>query len=211
MEIRRIEADDEDSVNLVLEGSLEQWQRIEQLFKSGKLKDILGITVDDIQVSLPVKEKDVVPREVLVNLSHWLNNVVDDIWKNVQEVLDEERVELIFSHRYSTSPAMLKAQAIVLEMPPNSHSLALVVAVIEKAVKERDIYLQVHPIGRKNLPDGLEFVAIDTTSGQTIVQDKAGERREWIQLNLNGKPGEEFSIKIELGEVSVAQNFVFVI
>lgn len=66
MDIRRIEANDKDSVNLVLEGSLEQLQRIEQLFRSGQLNEILGITVEDIQVTLPVKEKDIVPSEVLV-------------------------------------------------------------------------------------------------------------------------------------------------
>jgi hypothetical protein len=70
MDIRRIEANDEDSVHLVLEGSLERLQRIEQLFKSGKLKDILGITVEDVQLTLPVKEETVVPSETLVNLSH---------------------------------------------------------------------------------------------------------------------------------------------
>jgi len=208
MEIRRIEANDKDSVNLVVEGSLEQLQRIQQLFRSGQLNEILGIPVEDIQVTLPVKEKDVVHREVLVNLSQWLNNVVDQLWKTVQEVLDEERVDLIFSHRSASSQAVLKAQQIVLGMPPNSHSLALVVAVIEQAGQERDICLQVHPIGSKNLPESLKFVAIDTTSGQTIVQDKAGNYREWIQLNINGKSGEEFSIRVEVGDLSVAQNFV---
>lgn len=208
MEIRRIEANDKDSVNLVLEGSLEQLQRIQELFRSGQLNEILGIPVEDIQVTLPVKEKDVVHREVLVNLSQWLNNVVDELWKTVQEVLDEERVELIFSHRSASSQTVLKAQPIVLGMPPNSHSLALVVAVIAQAGQERDICLQVHPIGSKNLPESLKFVAIDTTSGQTIVQDKAGNYREWIQLNLNGQPGEEFSIKIEVADVSVTQSFV---
>lgn len=208
MDIRRIEAHDEDSVHLVLEGSLEQWQRIEQLFKSGQLKEILGITVDDVQLTLPVKEEAVVPSKVLVNLSLWLQNVVDDIWKTVQEVLDEPRVELMFSGRSASSKAVRKAQEIVLGMSPNSHSVALVVAVSQKPSQERDICLQVHPIGSKNLPYSLKFVAIDTTSGQTIVQDQAGNYREWIQLNLNGKPGEEFNIRIELGDVSVTQNFI---
>jgi hypothetical protein len=208
MDIRRIEAHDEDSVHLVVEGSLEKLQRIEQLFKSGQLKEILGITVDDVQLTLPVKEEAVVPSETLVNLSQWLQNVVDDIWKTVQEVLDEPRVELMFSGRSASSKAVLKAQQIVLVMPPKSHSLALVVAVSQKSSQERDICLQVHPIGSKNLPYSLKLVAIDTTSGQTIVQDQAGNYREWIQLNLNGQPGEEFSIRIELGDVSVTQNFI---
>ena len=208
MDIRRIEAHDEDSVHLVVEGSLEKLQRIEQLFKSGQLKEILGITVDDVQLTLPVKEEAVVPSETLVNLSQWLQNVVDDIWKTVQEVLDEPRVELIFGGRSASSKAVLKAQQIVLGIPPNSHSLALVVAVSQKPSQERDICLQVHPIGSKNLPYNLKLVAIDTTSGQSIVQDQAGNYREWIQLNLNGQPGEEFNIKIELGDVSVTQNFI---
>ncbi|MEG3841474.1 DUF1822 family protein [Microcoleus sp. herbarium14] len=208
MDIRRIEAHDEDSVHLVVEGSLEKLQRIEQLFKSGQLKEILGITVDDVQLTLPVKEEAVVPSETLVNLSQWLQNVVDDIWKTVQEVLDEQRVELILGGRSASSKAVLKAQQIVLGRPPNSHSLALVVAVIPKPGQEREIFLQVHPIGSKNLPYSLKFVAIDTTSHQTIVEDQAGNDREWIQLNLNGQPGEEFSIKIELADVSVTQSFI---
>jgi CHAT domain len=48
--------------------------------------------------------------------------VVGDIWKTVQEVLDEQRIELIFSSRAANSKAVLKAQQIVLGMPPNSHS-----------------------------------------------------------------------------------------
>jgi Protein of unknown function (DUF1822) len=68
--------------------------------------------------------------------------------------------------------------------------------------------LQIHPRGDENyLPPELKFVALDA-SGKVIAEEKAGIYREWVQLDISGTPGEQFSVTIKSNEAVLVRNFV---
>lgn len=214
MKIQRIEQGSEDSVVLVLEGSQEWCKRLEDLFTEGKLTEILGIPVEDVRLESasaspqPSDEPEIAPSKTLVNLSQWLQDVIEAGWQTVEEILGTERANLVFASRSAAfQQGVVRAKQIDLGMQPTGQSLSLVVAVMSKAAQERVIRLQVHPTGSKTLPPGLKCVAFDKF-GKILLKVQAKNADNWIQLDISGKPGEQFSVEVALGDPSATQNFV---
>jgi hypothetical protein len=83
-----------------------------------------------------------------------------------------------------------------------------VVAVRPKAGAERDIRLQVHPTSSDTLPAGLKIAIFDTSSGTIFRKTQARNASNWIPVPISGKPGEQFSVRIEQGGASATRNFV---
>jgi Protein of unknown function (DUF1822) len=46
------------------------------------------------------------------------------------------------------------------------------------------------------------------TSGKTLLEVEAKNADRWIQLNISGKPVEQFTVQIQLGDVNRKLNFV---
>ncbi|WP_017715141.1 DUF1822 family protein [Kamptonema formosum] len=156
-----------------------------------------------------------VPAPVPVDLSRWLQNVIDETWQTVQEVLGAERAELVLAARSAPDPdtipdpdPIIRAERLTLGIPPTGAHLALVVAVRPKAGAERDIRLQVHPTTSDTLPAGLKIAIFDTISGTIFRETQAGKASNWILFPIYGKPGEQFSVRIEQGGASATRNFV---
>ncbi|MEC4986699.1 MAG: DUF1822 family protein [Oscillatoria sp. PMC 1068.18] len=221
MEIRRIEEESENTVNLVIQGSQEQLERIQQVFKSGKLQEILEIPVEieDVKITKPVAPKiepSVVLNELalksektLVNLSNWLHNVAEAGWQTVEEILGQQRTALVFATRDVTSDRrIILAEKVNFETPTASEPLALVVDVMPESEIETSISLQLHPTGdRTFLPPGIKYAVVDT-SGQPVKQIQTKANDQWIRLDINGKPGEKFGVQIASNDQTETRNFV---
>ncbi len=144
------------------------------------------------------------------NLRQWLENIFSETWLTVQEVLGEERTQWVFSARFRIAQAIMRATNIELKTQSTSCSLALIVAVIPPKSEDKltKICLQIHPRGNEiYLPSELNFVALDT-SGKVIAEEKSGIYREWVQLDISGEPGEQFSVTIESNDAVLVRNFI---
>ena len=145
-----------------------------------------------------------------MNLSQWLQDVIEAGWQTVEEILGTERANLVFASRSRSAAfqqGVVRAKQIDLGMQPTGQSLSLVVAVMSKAAQERVIRLQVHPTGSKTLPPGLKCVAFDKF-GKILLKVQAKNADNWIQLDISGTPGEQFSVEVALSDASATQNFV---
>ncbi|MBD6616711.1 DUF1822 family protein [Komarekiella sp. 'clone 1'] len=198
----RLQRIEEGCMELVFDGSQKGLDKLDNLFKSGQLTEILGIPVQDV---IGV-DSNVGLNKTLVNLSQWLQNIIEAGWQTVEEVLGETD-KLVFARSGTGDQGVLRAQQIDLEMQAIANSLALVVAVQPKADHQRDIRLQVYPISSKTLPQGLKCIVLDT-SGKNLLEVQAKNTNKSIQLNISGKPGEQFSVQIQLGDASTKRNFV---
>jgi hypothetical protein len=88
-------------------------------------------------------------------------------------------------------------------------NLALVVTLPPEPDSEIDITVQVHPLGNKNyLPKGLILSVLDESEA-VILEAESRDEDNFIQLGLIAETGDEFSIKITLGEATIIQNFLF--
>ncbi len=196
LKLTRIE---EGCMELILDGSQKGLEKLDALVKSGELTEILNIPIQRI-------DSNILSRQSIVNLGKWLENVIDTGWQNVEEVLGTQRTNLLFAVRGAES-MVLRAEQIQLEIESNVFSLALIVAIIPKIAENRDIRLQVHTSDGKNLPQGLKFIAFDM-SGKHLLEVESKNTDNWVQLDISGKQGEEFSVQIQLANVNITRIFM---
>ncbi len=149
-----------------------------------------------------------------VNLSHWLQNVFDTGWHTVQNLFESEP-ELQFAFR---SPQVLGMTASVtgnrpikrgklLSLERGKEQVALFVELMTTDAPDIDISVEVYPTnGQKNLPNDLQLMVLDD-EGETLMQARAN-KTENLLFELSGEPGEHFTVKLALGDVSVTENFL---
>ena len=148
-----------------------------------------------------------------MNLTQWLQNVFETSWQTVESVLNP----LTFSFRKANGsgsdseyqePHVRRAKLIDLGMQLAGHCIALVVELRPESEQKFDILLQVHPAGSQIfLPPLLQLIVLDET-GTIFLEAKARRADNYIQLQFKGTPGERFSVKVALGEVSFTESFV---
>lgn len=149
----------------------------------------------------------------VVNLTQWLQNVFETSWQTVESVLNP----LTFSFRKANGsgsdseyqePHVRRAKLIDLGMQLAGHCIALVVELRPESEQKFDVLLQVHPAGSQVfLPPLLQLIVLDET-GTIFLEAKARRADNYIQLQFKGTPGERFSVKVALGEVSFTESFV---
>jgi len=93
-------------------------------------------------------------------------------------------------------------------MQVGGNAIALSVALIQKVNDQVGILLRVYPTGdAAYLPPELKLLLLDE-SGQILREVTARQADIYIQLKLNGQPGEQFSVCVALGEGSIKEDFV---
>ena len=157
-------------------------------------------------------------QKTLVNLSHWLENVFETGWQTVEVLLSPAEASKAFNFRRfenyrehdSNHPeaGIKRAKLMDLGMQLAGHSVALVVELRPESAQKTGILIQVHPIGSQTyLPSLLQLIVLDA-SGTVFLEAQARSADNYIQLQFGGKPGELFSVKVTLGDVSFTENFV---
>ncbi len=101
-----------------------------------------------------------------------------------------------------------RVRLIDLGMQLAGHTLALAVALIKKADQQVGILLRVYPTGNEAyLPTNLKLILLDDS--EQILREVTARRADiYIQIKLSGQPGEQFSVKVALGDTSITEDFV---
>ncbi|MBW4489827.1 MAG: DUF1822 family protein [Trichocoleus desertorum ATA4-8-CV12] len=166
-----------------------------------------------------------------VNLGQWLQNTCEAGWQTL-EVLFGDDLRPVFNFRGDRfTPAILSAETsleppkgvrrgklIELGGQPTAYVAALVVGVTplpDMSDSKHEVLLQVHPTREQRfLPPNLQLIVLDATNQPVL--DASGtplavhshQTDNFIQLLLRGKTGEQFHVRLVLGEVSVTEKFV---
>ncbi len=157
-------------------------------------------------------------QKTLVNLSQWLENVFEIGWQTVEALFGPAEASLAFNFRRfensrkndSNHPeaGIRRAKLMDLGMQLAGHSVALIVELRPESTQKTDILIQVHPTGSQTyLPSLLQLIVFDEF-GTIFLEAQARSADNYIQLQFSGKPGELFSVKVTLGDVSFTENFV---
>lgn len=152
----------------------------------------------------------------LVNLSQWLQHLSETGWQTVEALLGTEPSPAL-SFRGADSfrgvdldaseTGVRLAKLINLGVQLADHPVALVVE-LRPEPDETSIRLQVHPTGSQTfLPPHLQLVVLDQSEA-VFLEVEARRADNYIQLQFNGKPGEQFGVKVALGDDSVTEDFV---
>ena len=95
----------------------------------------------------------------------------------------------------------------MLSLERGKEQVALFVELMTTDAPDIDISVEVYPTnGQKNLPNDLQLMVLDD-AGETLMQARAN-KTENLLFELSGEPGEHFTVKLALGDVSVAENFL---
>ena len=95
----------------------------------------------------------------------------------------------------------------LLELGLRDELVALIVTITPESDSNINILVELKPANNRiYLPANLQLILLDEDE-QSIIDTKTKESNQHIQLDLSGEPGERFSIKIVLGEVSFQRKF----
>lgn len=197
----------------VFEAPRKEFEQIQALFESGELSKLLGVHVIDVGIA-PESQR-------VTSLSQWFKGIVEAGWQTLEALFNTQTANPAFSIRNAeqsrendaNNPAdgIRRGKLIDLGIELAGNPVALVVTLTQvEASEEIDIRLRVYPTGLQNyLPPGLQLIVLDE-SGDSVPALKAEARSadDWIQNKFSGKPGERFSVKVALGDVSITENFV---
>ncbi|MEZ2229115.1 MAG: DUF1822 family protein [Microcoleus sp.] len=180
------------SIILILESSSEVFERIQSLHEAGQLSELLNVPVLDLQV---------LPNEERVNLSQWFENIFTTGWQSVEELLTPQQLSpAVWSDRVKQAKLFnLRADLI-------SHAVNLVINLTRASEDKVSVWLQVYPSGEDYLPLNLKLLVL--AEGEVFKEVTARSADVLIQCQFDADPGDEFTVKLALGEVSVTGKFV---
>ncbi len=154
---------------------------------------------------LELKGKTDKSGKTLVNLGHWFEQVFEAGWQAVEEVLGKQEVNLVFGFR---NAEVRRAKLIRLGTQPESQAVALSVALKPEEDGKIGILLRVHPTGDETyLPEQLKLILL-SSAGEVLHKKQANSASDLLEVGLGGQPGENFSVRLALGDVSVTEDFV---
>ncbi|NET83578.1 MAG: DUF1822 family protein [Moorea sp. SIO1F2] len=156
-----------------------------------------------------------------VNLSQWLNNVVETGWQTLESLENFlNPPEPMFAFRSvgleSTEALPLeenldvgirRAKLIDLGLLLAGSPVALVVELVPESELKQNIRLKVYPTGSKTyLPPHLTLTVLDA-SGTVFLEAQARQIDNYIQLQFSGVPGEQFSVEVALDDARIIEDF----
>ncbi|MBD1929914.1 DUF1822 family protein [Trichocoleus sp. FACHB-90] len=143
-----------------------------------------------------------------VNLSQWFENIFEPSWQSMEALLGTQRANLALSLRSTPEASVERGKRIDLGIELTDQSVILVVALTPENDKEMNILVEVRPTsGQIYLPPNLQLMALDE-EGAVLMEAQTRSSNNFIQLQFSGFPGEYFTVKVALGNVSVSENFV---
>jgi hypothetical protein len=143
-----------------------------------------------------------------VNLSQWFENIFESGWQQIETLLGTQPTNLALSLRSTPEAGVLRGKLIDLGIQHQGQAVVLVVALTPLHEQEMDISVEVHPKSDQTyLPPNLRLMVLDNL-GEAVMEAIARSANNFIQLQFSGDPGERFSAKVALGDVSVSENFV---
>ncbi|WP_375490819.1 DUF1822 family protein [uncultured Nostoc sp.] len=141
----------------------------------------------------------------VTNLNQWLNNIIDSSWQMVDQVLGTQKTALLFAVRSKNDQGIIRAKKINLG---ENNNISLLIDFMSISHYENSIILQVYPIEDiMYLPLGLQVHILDL-SGQVLQKIISNRQDRWMKQEITGKWGEQFSIRFQLGDFIVVDNFV---
>jgi hypothetical protein len=147
-----------------------------------------------------------------VDLIQWLHNVFDIGWEATEKVF-EARQEFQFAFRSSqileiSDPAngvtqIKRIKAVELEP---GETINLMLGIMPTNHGDFDISIELFPAENEiMLPEDVELIVLDER-GKSLVQARAN-KTDSLLFKLSAEPGEQFSVKIALGDFSHSESF----
>lgn len=178
------------------------------------------------------------PREfenpISSKLGNWFKNVFETGWQNIEQgkksledvIFPDKTPDFAFrsgGNSRSESPLsgnqttirqtfpeadVTRAKLIDLGMRLGRTTVALLVAIAQQSDRTVRVHAQLHPaIGDRYLPRNLKLSLI-SDAGQVLDELESTVQQQCISLEFEVEPGESFSIRLAIDDLSVTENFM---
>ena len=161
--------------------------------------------------NLLIQTSQLSPKEALVNLQQWLENIFEPGWQSIENLLDRRSDNLASGFRNAPPKALPSnlSRAKLIEIEGSVQSLVLVVVLLSPQTgPEIDIRIEVHSQNRQAELSPNLLINILNQNGQVEMTAPSKSNVSIIKLEFGVAPGERFSVQLLLGDVEVIENFV---
>ena len=148
------------------------------------------------------------------NIESAFESAFESNWQTLESFLSELQGNLIF--RFATTPRSSRTDAEnptlsvskVSKITLGDYPVALIVNCQQKSDEKRDILVRLYPLNaaQNYLPPATQLIILDE-NGEVFLEAESRNADNWIQLEFSGVPGEQFSVKVALGDVNIVENF----
>ncbi|MUG92920.1 DUF1822 family protein [Scytonema sp. UIC 10036] len=155
-------------------------------------------------------QKATLPNQNWLNLKRWFENIFEFGWESIESIVFTEPVLQFRSSEEELRNSVERAKLIDFGIQASRVSVGIVVKVMTDLdnFDEMKILVELHPTnGQEYLPPLLHVMILDE-EGTAVMEAKAKNDNKKIELQFSASAGDNFSIKIALGDVSVIENFV---
>lgn len=172
----------------------------------------LCVAIADLRASTPQVSGN---SNAIANLSNWLQNLFEAGWLELETLLDGNQPQYAWRNREflssianaSNLTEVRRGKLIDFGLQMSGCIVALVITISQVTQNETSIRLAIYPMTDTFLPEFLKLVVLDD-SGNIFLQAQARSIDNYIQLQLSGNKGENFSVQVSLAEVLLTENFV---
>lgn len=140
-------------------------------------------------------------QQIPTQLSQWFQNIFQQDWQNLNTLLTPAKLAYR-NHRLSAAMGLK-----VFDLHRAEEQVEVSLGLTPLDTSELDVWVGVYPTGAQtHLPADLQLVILNEL-GDPVMQAQAMST-ENIQLQFSGEPGEHFSVRLTLGDISVTEPFV---
>lgn len=185
------------STLLAFESDRSEYDRIEELYISGRLGELLKVTISDLG--------EIRQDSVLIYVRQMYENIFGEGYQPVGLVLTRNQRNRSRSPNQENLESVERAKLINLGA---NQSVNLTVELTPQD-EEIDTKIWIDPSGEAvYLPVGLQITVLDEL-GNPIPQlhKQTGSTDNAVLLTFSLEPGERFSVKLHLGDASVTETF----
>ncbi|NEO64267.1 MAG: DUF1822 family protein [Moorea sp. SIO4G2] len=164
----------------------------------------------------PTQQQQPQNQTPVVRLKQWLENSFEADWKTVETILPPAPEPMLDFRSFPfdqpskglhTTVGVKRGKLLGSEIAWGAEKVALFVELHPTDSPKMNIFIELFPPGGADrLPKNLQIMVLDH-EGIAVIQTQARET-ENIKLQVSGEPGEHFSIKLVLNDVSITENFL---
>ena len=137
----------------------------------------------------------------LIQLDDWFQEIFEAGWQTATELLETPSVAPAFRNSGVEGGK-------VISIGSNNTPIILIVRVKETQESERDIAIEILPeIEQEYLPSGLQLMLLDA-DGDMVMEATTRQENRNLKFDFTGACGEVFSIKLELFDHFVREDFI---
>ncbi len=138
-------------------------------------------------------------------LSQWFDNIVAEGWQTIEALTQQPQLA---ATTRGLADGIKRGKLLNLGLDVGEQSVALVLTITPEADEKISILIQLLPTGSDRILPPALSLSLVSRSAKVLQSATSRDRDNYIQLkSFRGNVGQQFSVVVKLGEVSISESF----